>query len=603
MEVMNTLFLICAGLLAISILASSMSSRLGIPLLLVFLVVGMLAGEEGIGGIAFDNTDTVYVVGSLALAIILLDGGMHTRAENFKVALAPSLSLASLGVLISALLTGLATAWLLDLHWIEGLLLGSIVGSTDAAAVFSMLQGKGLNLKKRVSATLEIESASNDPMAIFLTITLVEMLAAGQTSFSWSFLGLFVQQFGIGSVCGAIGGVLLTWLVNRMKLDTGLYPLLITAGAILVFALTNVLGGSGFLAIFITGLVLGNRKLRSLQNILHMQDGMAWLSQIGLFLMLGLLVTPSQMLSIALPALAIAFFIILVARPIAVMICLAPFSFSWRERIFISWVGLRGAVPVMLAIFPLVAGLENAQLLFNIAFVVVLVSLLLQGASLPIAARLCRVEIPPSPEPLHRTSLDIAVENDHELMVYQLNQAKWCIGVQLRDLNMPPDTRIAAIFRRKKLLHPSGSTRLELNDVVCVIGRAKHLPALSRLFSTVNTPRHLNQRQLFGDVIMDGSALLGDVGAFYSFDVPEDMRQQTLTEFFTRQFGGYPVFSDTVEWNGITWTVAEVEDEWVSKVGLTLPERKTDAEQKSSPSEQSREREVINEHQPGGQSQ
>ena len=299
MEVMNTLFVVCAGLLAVSILASSMSSRLGIPLLLMFLVVGMLAGEEGPGGIAFDNVTTVYVLGSLALAIILLDGGMRTRAENFKVALWPSLSLASFGVLFSALLTGLATAWLLDLHWMQGLLLGSIVGSTDAAAVFSLLQGKGLNLKRRVSATLEIESASNDPMAIFLTITLVEMLVNGQTSFSWSFLTMLLQQFGIGAICGVAGGFFMTWLVNRVNLDTGLYPLLITSGAILVFAVTNIVGGSGFLAIFITGLVLGNMRLRSLQNILHMQDGMAWLSQIGLFLMLGLLVTPSEMLELA----------------------------------------------------------------------------------------------------------------------------------------------------------------------------------------------------------------------------------------------------------------------------------------------------------------
>lgn len=585
MEIMNSLFVVCAGLLTISILASSMSSRLGIPLLLVFLVVGMLAGEDGLGGLAFDNTDTVYVVGSLALAIILLDGGMRTRAENFKVALAPSLSLASFGVLISAVVTGMAATWLLDLHWMEGLLLGSIVGSTDAAAVFSLLQGKGLNLKKRVSATLEIESASNDPMAIFLTITLVEMLASGQTSFTWSFLLMFIQQFGIGGICGVAGGLFLTWLVNRMTLDTGLYPLLITAGAILVFSLTNLLGGSGFLAIFITGLVLGNRKLRNLQNILHMQDGMAWLSQIGLFLMLGLLVTPSEMLNIALPALAVAFFIILVARPVAVLVCIAPFSFSWRERLFISWVGLRGAVPIMLAIFPLVAGLEQAQLLFNAAFVVVLVSLLLQGASLPLAARLCGVEIPPSPEPLHRTSLDMSVESDYELMVYQLTQTKWCIGMQLRDLKMPADTRIAAVFRRKQLLHPSGSTRLELSDVLCVIGRAKDLPTLSKLFSTVNTPRHLANQQVYGDFILDGGALLKDIGQFYGFEVPAEMHKQTLAGFFERQFGGYPVLGDSIHWQGMTWTVAETEGEngWISKVGLKMDKARIKKAESSDP--------------------
>ena len=576
MEVMNTLFVICAGLLCISILASSMSSRLGIPLLLVFLIVGMLAGEEGPGGIAFDNIDTVYVIGSLALAIILLDGGMRTRAENFKVALWPSLSLASFGVLISALITGLATAWLLGLHWLQGLLLGSIVGSTDAAAVFSLLQGKGLNLKRRVSATLEIESASNDPMAIFLTITIVEMLASGQTSFSWSFLAMLVQQFGIGGICGLAGGFFLTWLVNRVNLDSGLYPLLITSGAILVFAVTNVLGGSGFLAIFITGLVLGNSRLRSLQNILHMQDGMAWLSQIGLFLMLGLLVTPSEMLDIALPALAIAFFLILVARPIAVLICLAPFVFSWRERLFISWVGLRGAVPVMLAIFPLVAGLEQAQLLFNLAFVVVLVSLLLQGASLPIAARLCRVEIPPIPEPLHRTSLDVVVESDYELMVYQLSDSNWCVGVALRDLNMPKDTRIAALFRGRKLLHPSGSTRLELNDVLCVIGHARDLPALSKLFSTTSVPHHLNSRQFFGNFMLEGSALLDEVGSFYGFEVPAEWSGLTLAQFCTRQLGGRPVVGDHTEWQGMSWVVAEIVDDEIRKVGLKWGNEKDD---------------------------
>lgn len=576
MEVMNTLFVICAGLLCVSILASSMSSRLGIPLLLVFLIVGMLAGEEGPGGIAFDNIDTVYVIGSLALAIILLDGGMRTRAENFKVALWPSLSLASFGVLISALITGLATAWLLELHWLQGLLLGSIVGSTDAAAVFSLLQGKGLNLKRRVGATLEIESASNDPMAIFLTITLVEMLANGQTSFSWSFLLMLLQQFGIGGICGLAGGFFLTWLVNRVNLDTGLYPLLITSGAILVFAVTNILGGSGFLAIFITGLVLGNSRLRSLQNILHMQDGMAWLSQIGLFLMLGLLVTPSEMLTVALPALAIAFFIILVARPIAVLICLAPFVFSWRERLFISWVGLRGAVPVMLAIFPLVAGLEQAQLLFNLAFVVVLVSLLLQGASLPIAARLCRVEIPPIPEPLHRTSLDVVVESDYELMVYQLSNTNWCVGSHLRDLNMPKDTRIAALFRGRKLLHPSGSTQLELNDVLCVIGHAKDLPALSKLFSTTSAPSRLDSRRFFGDFILEGSALLGDVGKFYGFEVSPDTMEMTLAAFFVKQFGNYPVVGDKIEWQGLTLMVAAIENDLIQKVGLKLNDGKSE---------------------------
>ncbi|HIQ54661.1 MAG TPA: potassium/proton antiporter [Pseudomonas pachastrellae] len=570
MDYINTLFLIGAVLLCFSVLASSLSSRLGIPLLLIFLVIGMLAGVDGIGRIQFEDANSAFLIGSLALAIILLDGGMRTRVENFRVGLWPAMSLASVGVLISAALTGALTAWLLELHWLQGLLLGAIVGSTDAAAVFSLLQGKGLNLKQRVGATLEIESGSNDPMAIFLTITLVEMLANGQTSFSWSFALLLIEQFGIGALCGLAGGFGLVWLVNRVTLPAGLYPLLITSGAILVFAATNKIGGSGFLAIYLTGLILGNNRVRNLQNILQVQDGMAWLSQIGMFLMLGLLVTPSEMIIIAVPAVMIALFLILVARPIAVLICLAPFVFSWRERLFIAWVGLRGAVPIILAIFPLLAGLEQAQLLFNLAFVVVLVSLLLQGSSLPLAARLCKVEIPPQPEPLQRTSLNTAIEGDFELLVYQLDNANWCVGVALRDLKMPDDTRIAALFRGNHLLHPTGSTQLALGDVLCVVGRPRDLPALSKLFSKAQPPRRLESRSFFGDFILEGDATLGEVGKFYGFAVPEEMRDQTLAAFFSRQFGGHPVVGDQIEWEGHTWVVAAMDNDWILKVGLKL---------------------------------
>ena len=570
MDYINTLFLIGAVLLCFSVLASSLSSRLGIPLLLIFLIIGMLAGVDGIGRIQFEDANTAFLIGSLALAIILLDGGMRTRVENFRVGLWPAVSLASLGVLISAALTGALTAWLLELHWLQGLLLGAIVGSTDAAAVFSLLQGKGLNLKQRVGATLEIESGSNDPMAIFLTITLVEMLASGQTSFSWSFALLLIEQFGIGALCGLAGGFGLVWLVNRVTLPAGLYPLLITSGAIMVFAATNKIGGSGFLAIYLTGLILGNNRVRNLQNILQVQDGMAWLSQIGMFLMLGLLVTPSEMLIIALPAVLIALFLIFIARPIAVMICLIPFVFSWRERLFIAWVGLRGAVPIILAIFPLLAGLEQAQLLFNLAFVVVLVSLLLQGSSLPLATRLCKVEIPPQPEPLQRTSLDTAIDGDFELLIYQLDNANWCVGVALRDLKMPGETRIAALFRGNHLMHPTGSTQLALGDVLCVVGRPRDLPALSKLFSKAQPPRYLENRSFFGDFILEGEATLGDVGKFYGFAVPEDMRQLSLAAFFSRQFGGHPVVGDQIEWEGHTWVVAAMDNDWILKVGLKL---------------------------------
>ena len=297
---------------------------------------------------------------------------------------------------------------------------------------------------------------------------------------------------------------------------------------------------------------------------------MAWLSQIGMFLMLGLLVTPSEMITIAGPAVIIAMFLILVARPVAVLICLAPFVFSWRERLFIAWVGLRGAVPIILAIFPLLAGLEQAQLLFNVAFVVVLVSLLLQGSSLPLAARLCKVEIPPQPEPMQRTSLDIAVDGDYEMMIYQLDNANWCVGVQLKQLAMPAESRIAAVFRGSHLLHPSGSTRLALNDVLCIIGSPRDLPALSKLFSKAQTPSYLENRRFFGDFILEGDAQLGAVGRFYGFDVSPELAELTLAAFFSKQMGGHPVVGDSIEWEGHTWVVAAVNNDLILKVGLKL---------------------------------
>jgi len=299
---------------------------------------------------------------------------------------------------------------------------------------------------------------------------------------------------------------------------------------------------------------------------------MAWLSQIGMFLMLGLLVTPSEMVIIALPAVLIALFLIFIARPIAVMICLIPFVFSWRERLFIAWVGLRGAVPIILAIFPLLAGLEQAQLLFNLAFVVVLVSLLLQGSSLPLAARLCKVEIPPQPEPLQRTSLDTAIDGDFELLIYQLDNANWCVGVALRDLKMPGETRIAALFRGNHLMHPTGSTQLALGDVLCVVGRPRDLPALSKLFSKAQPPRYLENRSFFGDFILEGEAELSALAALYGLTLGEVDGSRQIGRFLAEQIGGQPVVGDQVEWNGLTWTVAAMEGGEVRKVGLRFPE-------------------------------
>ncbi|MDV2857919.1 potassium/proton antiporter [Oceanimonas sp. CAM02] len=567
MDNIEHLFLLAGVLLCLSVLATLVSARSGIPILLIFLLIGMLAGESGPGGIMFESYSLAYTVGNLALAIILLDGGMRTRMETFRVGLKPALSLATFGVLITSGITGLIAVYILDLGWLQGLLLGAIVGSTDAAAVFSLLGGRGMQLNQRVGASLEIESGTNDPMAIFLTLTLIALIT-GDMQGSGEAVLFLLSQFGIGALAGLLGGQVLVQLIRRISLASGLYPLLVTGFGLTLFALTAMLQGSGFLAVYLAGLVLGNSRLRNLESILPVFDGLAWLSQIGLFLVLGLLISPADMWAMALPASLIALAMIFIARPVAVLTSLLPFfRFNARELGFISWVGLRGAVPIVLAIFPLMAGIEEGGMLFNVAFFVVLISLLVQGSSLPLMARWLAVEVPPEPAPRRRSMLGIFKENDFEMFLYQV-ESQSLDGIVVRQLTFPPHCRVAAVFRGEHLLPASGSTRLAINDVLCVIGRSTHLKTLNNMFGGDLELAREKARAFFGDFILDADARMGDVALIYGVDVSVDEAGMPLGDFMLKHTNGHPVVGDHFERYGMVWTVADVDGDRVLKAGL-----------------------------------
>ncbi len=570
MAYVNELILLGALLALLSIIASAASSRLGAPLLLVFIVLGMLAGEDGPGGIRFNDVYTAQLVGSIALAIIIFDGGLRTRKEVFGVALWPSISLATLGVMATAAVVAVFATWLLDLHWLQGLLLGSIVGSTDAAAVFGLLRNSATTLKERVAGTLEIESASNDPMAIFLTVVLVGVLAAGGTSLTPGILVEFVKQFGIGAAVGWIGGRLLGTLINRLSLVTALYPLLAAAGGVFIFGLAAVMNGSGFLAIYIAGIVLGNMPLQASQNILRVHDGLAWLSQITMFLMLGLLVTPSELINYSYGGAVIAAVLIFVARPVAVSLSLLPFGFPWREHVFISWVGLRGAVPMLLAIFPLAAGIPDGALYFNVAFFVILSSLVVQGWTIAPAARLLSQEIPPTTEPIQRFNLDIPGHLDREIACYRVMPGSLAVNRPIGGLSISRDSHITTVVRDDEVLSVSDTLVLQPDDLVYIFTDPAHVPELNRLFDPRRAPPRLQEQRFYGDFLLDGSAGAGDVADAYGLPIEEGHRSKTLDAYLHSVFHGRPVMGDRVRLGPAELVVRQIDNGRITRVGLKL---------------------------------
>jgi potassium/hydrogen antiporter len=488
MFLIDRLILLGATLLLAGIVSSKFSSRLGLPVLVLFLGIGMLAGEDGIGGLEFDDVGVAHAVGTLALAIILFDGGLQTRRTALKGVWKPALALATVGVGVTAVITGLAAATILSVSLLTGLLLGSIVASTDAAAVFSILRSQGVNLRERVSSTLEVESGSNDPMAIFLTIGLLEVLN-GRIDSGVGFIGLFVRQMGIGAFSGIACGWLAVRIINRIRLDAaGLYPVLAGAAGLAAFGVASNTGGSGFLAIYIAGIVLGNSRLVFKRGTFMFMDGLAWIGQITMFVVLGLLSTPSDLVGVAGPALLVSAVLILVARPLAVTLLLVPFRFSAREQALISWVGLKGAVPIILAMFPLIFGHPEGRLLFNVVFFVVLVSATLQGWTLPTFARWLGLQEPARVLPSVSLELLSLRDVDAEVVDYVITPDSPMAGRTVEAIGLPDGAIVAAVARGGTLIAPKGPTLLQAGDHLFVISRMPQRDSVDRLFEATAKP-------------------------------------------------------------------------------------------------------------------
>lgn len=455
-------------LLLVSVLASKASSRLGIPVLLLFLAIGMFAGSDGPGGIHFDNPSLAQSLGVVALAFILFAGGLDTEWASVQSQLGRGVVLSTLGVAITAGLVGLFATTVVGFSWLEGLLIGAIVSSTDAAAVFAVMRSRDVSLRKPLKSLLELESGSNDPMAVFLTIGLISLITGASTSVL-DLVSMFIRQMVVGAAIGYGTGKLMVVLINRLRLEyDGLYPVLTLSLVLLTYSGSAWLGGNGFLAVYLAGLMMGNRDFIHKRSLLRFHDGLAWLMQIAMFIALGLQVFPTQLVPVAGIGLFFALFLMIFARPVAVFLTLAFTRLSLREKTMIAWVGLRGAVPIVLATFPLLAGIPQAAMMFNLVFFIVLTSVLLQGTSIPLVARWLQVD-----EPMDRR-LDASPVWDAPsglksgLIEMTIPQASAAVGKRLLDLELPKEALVILIGRKGRCFVPDGSTVLETNDSLLV---------------------------------------------------------------------------------------------------------------------------------------
>lgn len=569
MYLIDSLILMAGILILLGVASSKLSAGVGVPVLVVFLTLGMLAGSEGIGGIEFENYELAYSIGTLALTLILFDGGLRTPLSSVALSWKPSMLLATVGVLITTVITGVAASYVLNISMLEGLLLGSIVGSTDAAAVFSILRTGGVTLPKRIGATLEIESGSNDPMAIFLTIGCLELIS-GKMEFGPDLLWLFVRQMGLGLLLGWLVGFVAVRVVNRINLEAaGLYPVLVTSFGLLAFGSAAWLGGSGFLSVYVAGIIVGNNRLVFKRGIFLYHDAAAWLSQIVMFIVLGLLSFPSRLIAVFWQGLLIAAVLIFIARPIAVAATLFPFRFNLRELTLFSWVGLKGAVPITLATFPLLYDVPGAALVFDVVFFVVVLSALLQGWTLPLVARRLGLDLPA--EPSAPVTLEISslrhVEGD--IVDYLVAKESRSAGKLVKNLALPSGAVIALVARDDQLIPPQGNTRIEPGDHVILVLGSGTRPLVDQVFAT-EAERHEDLPPSL-EFPLRASITIGELEQFYGIHMKVSANL-TLEEAIRLRLGkAVPNLETIVRFDTIALRVRDIGQEGrITQVGMTI---------------------------------
>jgi cell volume regulation protein A len=562
-----------AVLVMAGILSSLLALRFGAPLLLVFLLIGMLAGDAGPGRLSFDDVRTTYLVGSVALALILFDGGLRTKFQSIRAVLAPSMVLATIGVLLTAVVAAPAAKYALDLNWTEALLVGAVVASTDAAAVFLLVHTQGLRLRPRVGATLEAESGTNDPFAIFLTLMLVEFISIGESS-PGHVVRELAQEGLLGAVFGVIGGRLVVLALNRMALPQGLHAPFVTTAALVIFGVAQISHASGFLAVYLAGIVVGNRPTRAHNSVVTFLDAATWLAQIVMFVLLGLLASPQRLLDSVGPAMVVALVLMLVARPLAVLVCLMPFRFNWREKVFIAWTGLRGAVAIFLASIPMLVGLSKAYLYFDVALVVVVISLLLQGWTLGPAARWLHVALPRVDRGPRRVELDLPGQLEQQLVGYPVRSK----SLYFRRGLLPSWSKPTLVIRDERILSPVEADPVVPGDYVYLLAPPEKAEALDRFFVDM-PPSSAPDPHLLGDFMVSGEHTLGELAAIYGVSAGEEQSKLTLADYFDIHLDHAPKEGAELVLDPIVLVARSISGGRVNVVGLRLPEDEEEAVQ------------------------